>query len=256
MKAHVNRPAATIAILAAFGLSSGCGKGGQPRADAPAKAAPATARASSPPAEPLEATRARAFAEAVNLRPTDLPGFSAVPKHGESESPTERQLGNDMLRCAGGLGGSRGLGELGSGAYQRQIGLFNGSVSSAVSFSRSAAAASHELSTMRSARARGCLGHYIDRIFSRGRYAGRFKRVSLTQGSPPAPGTSGGFGWRITAAISASAVRIPFYVDVLGFVYGSAEVTLVSTGVPNPFPAAGEERLFSLLLERARAHLP
>jgi hypothetical protein len=44
---------------------------------------------------------------------------------------------------------------------------------------------------------------------------------------------------------------VPFYADILGFLDGPAEVTLVSTGFPVPFPAQEEERLFTVLLSRA-----
>jgi hypothetical protein len=44
------------------------------------------------------------------------------------------------------------------------------------------------------------------------------------------------------------------YLDILGFVYGPARVTLFSSGILRPFPAAVQQGLFSLLLARARAH--
>ena len=40
------------------------------------------------------------------------------------------------------------------------------------------------------------------------------------------------------------------------FVDGPAQVSLVTTGIPLPLPAKLEEQLFSLLLERAKAHTP
>jgi hypothetical protein len=45
-------------------------------------------------------------------------------------------------------------------------------------------------------------------------------------------------------------------MDILGFVYGPARVTLFSSGALQPFPAAAEQRLFSLLLGRAKAGVP
>jgi len=49
-------------------------------------------------------------------------------------------------------------------------------------------------------------------------------------------------------------LRIPFYLDILGFVYGPAEISLLSSGLPVPFPAALQQRLFLSLLARAKAH--
>ena len=48
-------------------------------------------------------------------------------------------------------------------------------------------------------------------------------------------------------------MRIPFYLDILGFIYGPTEVALFSSGVPVPFPAAAQQRLFLQLLARAKA---
>lgn len=78
-------------------------------------------------------------------------------------------------------------------------------------------------------------------------------RVSIASGTPPAPGTAGGFGWRISTTIVGHRIAIPFYMDVLGFVYGPSEVALLTFGLPRPFPAAIEQRLFTLLVERAKA---
>ena len=70
----------------------------------------------------------------------------------------------------------------------------------------------------------------------------------------PAPGTTGGFGWRATATLTVRGIKVRFYVDILGFVYGSATVTLSSSGVLRPFPAAAQQRLYSTLLKRAKVH--
>src|ERR1019366_6931793 len=72
-------------------------------------------------------------------------------------------------------------------------------------------------------------------------------------GNPPAQGVTGSFGLRISTAIVVRSVRIPFYLDILGFVYGPTEVILQSSGIPVPFPAAAEQHLYTLLLSRAKA---
>ena len=72
--------------------------------------------------------------------------------------------------------------------------------------------------------------------------------------SPPhAPGANGSFGWRITATFAVGRIPLSLYVDILGFILGPARVTLVSSGVLRPFPAAVQQRLYELLLARARA---
>jgi hypothetical protein len=78
--------------------------------------------------------------------------------------------------------------------------------------------------------------------------------VTIQSGTPPAPGTSGGFGWRVTASFEVRGIKLPIYLDFLGFVEGPSEVTLLSSGLLRPFPAAVQQHLFALLLARAKAH--
>jgi hypothetical protein len=78
--------------------------------------------------------------------------------------------------------------------------------------------------------------------------------VSIQSGIPPAPGTSGGFGWRVTATFTVHDIHVPIYLDFLGFVAGPAEVTLLSSGLLRPFPAEIQQRLYARLLARAKEH--
>ena len=126
--------------------------------------------------------------------------------------------------------------------------------SSSISFSRSAKAAASELATLRSPRTRGCLQRYVQALL-RSRHLGgvTFKHITIAQGKPPALGTSGGFGWRVTAYAALKGISVPVYLDVLGFIYGTAEVRLLSTGLVSPFPAGAQERLYRTLVTRAKA---
>jgi hypothetical protein len=58
----------------------------------------------------------------------------------------------------------------------------------------------------------------------------------------------------VRATFGLEGLKVPVYLDLLGFVYGPARVTLVSSGALRPFPAVAQQRLFTLLLQRARAH--
>lgn len=255
------RLGAALAAVAAGGLLLGCGKGGQGTVTVGAGASAPTATATTP-ASPApkgrgpSAAQARAFAAAVNLTPLDVPGFEASSKQHERETPAEQRLEHELLHCAGAIAGAGKQGrELSSPNFTRRGSELDQSVSSAVSFAGSAASAAKDLGVMRSSRARDCFAHYLDELFRGSRFGGGvLRRVSIAQGTPPAPGTTGGFGWRVTAAVLVRGVRVPFYLDILGFVYGPAEVTLTSSGVLIPFPAGIEEHLYGLLLQRARAH--
>ena len=118
-----------------------------------------------------------------------------------------------------------------------------------------AALATSELAKLRSSHTKDCLKRYLSLLFKGSTYRGAvIGPVSIAEGSPPAAGTSGSIGLRISTSVSIRSVRIPFYLDILGFVYGPAEVSLLSSGLPVPFPAATQQHLFLSLLARAKAH--
>jgi hypothetical protein len=54
--------------------------------------------------------------------------------------------------------------------------------------------------------------------------------------------------------LEVRGIKLPIYLDFLGFVEGPSEVTLLSSGLLRPFPAAVQQHLFALLLARAKAH--
>jgi hypothetical protein len=58
----------------------------------------------------------------------------------------------------------------------------------------------------------------------------------------------------VTASFRLQSVRVPFYLDLLGFVVGPARVTLISSGALRPFPAEIQQKLYTVLLARAREH--
>jgi hypothetical protein len=195
-----------------------------------------------------------AFAHAVNLTATDVPGFSASSKH-ERDTAEEKQLEHQMLRCAGNLTAGKGLAEASSPDYVLKRGILDLGVSSEVGVAPTPALATRELAAIRSAHVRGCFSHYLELLFKSKQFSGAIVGpVSIASGTPPAPGTAGGFGWRVTATFTVQRVRVPLYLDILGFVYGPARVTLFSSGVLRPFPAPIQQGLFSLLLSRAKAH--
>jgi hypothetical protein len=245
------RRATLLLILAGSGgLISACGK----TAPTASSASVRPAKASPPSAPPAARQRALAFAHAVNLTAGDVPGFSISSQH-ERHSAQEKQLEHQMLRCAGNLSVGRGLVEVSSPDYALKRGILDLGVSSEVGVAQTSAAAASELASIRSAHIRGCFSHYLDMLFKSKQFNGAVvSPVSIASGTPPAPGTTGGFGWRVTATFTVQRIRVPLYLDILGFVYGPARVTLFSSGVLRPFPAPIQQGLFSLLLSRARAH--
>jgi len=251
---------AAISVLLASGLLAGCGGGGHSTTAASKSSSAASKGSSAASKGSASASRARAFARAVNLRASDLPGLRASSEHHHETPAEEKRRERELLHCVGSGGSSStgtspGLVEASSKNYERNAGLASVSVSSEVSVARTTAVAAGELQAFHSSRVRGCLSHFFDALLeSQNIHGASVGPVSTKQGSPPAPGMTGSFGLRFTAAITLRGVHVPFYLDILGFVDGPARVSLSTFGLPRPFPASAEEQLFSLLLRRAKAN--
>jgi hypothetical protein len=259
LRAPLTRGAATsLAVGAACLAAWGCGKGARSTTTTAASTA-RTSKAQPQTGSPTAAQEA-AFASAVNLTAADVPGFKASPSSQHAETSDERRLQRDLAACIGAhapaAGESAGPSpsERHSPEFTRRVSLITFTTSSSISFSSSAQSAARELATLRSRRTRACLQRYVQALL-RSRHLGgvTFRHVTITQGTPPAPGTSGGFGWRVTAHASLKGISVPVYLDVLGFVYRTAEVRLLSTGLIAPFPSHAQEHLYRTLIARARA---
>jgi hypothetical protein len=260
--APVIRRLSAIALLLGIGVPLGaCGTGGHATAAATARTAPMTATATSAhtsqapraPAKPLTRSQAIAFARAVNLTAADVPGFTATRR--EHKTAAEKGGERELVRCAGALNADEKLLEISSTKFKRGHEIPVVDVSSEVSVARTPALAEKELAAIRGPRARACVSRYLDRLFKGKELRGAsISPVSISSGTPPAPGATGSFAWRIEVRFTVHSIQIPLYFDILGFVYGPAQVSLFSTGFATPLPAATQQRLFSLLLQRAKAH--
>jgi hypothetical protein len=251
VRTHKSVPVLVLAVMLA-----GCGGGGRH------VRAPTSAHAKSTGAASHAPTRARAlaFARAVNLTAADLPGFHHSVKH-DGETQREKRFTERLRRCTGVSGSSsRGAGgalaEQNSGSFRLRRDVLELTVSSEVSVAQRSDLATRELAVIRSKRVRKCFADYLDLVLGSQSHAGAtIKPVSIQAGTPPAPGATGSFGWRITEPFTVRGLRLSLYVDILGFVIGPARVTLVSSGAVRPFPAEIQQRLFALLLARASARV-
>ena len=200
--------------------------------------------------------RALALAQAVNLRAGDVPGFTAAAKERKPPTAAAQQASAELQRCEGSGAKSQPIANVGSPSFKRGgASVAQQTVSSSVMVARSAAIASSELDEIGSAHGRSCLIRYLGQLFSGLTASGaKIAPVSIAHGTPPAPSGGGSFGLRVSTALVVRSVRVPFYLDILGFVHGATEVTLQSSGIPVPFPAAAEQQLYTLLLSRAKAH--
>jgi hypothetical protein len=262
----MRRPLLMLALVLAGALLTACGKGSATSSDRVATVtvqSSATSTSAKPPTSvpapaPSDASKrqARAFAQAVNLTPADVPGFSATDKK-DSSSSSEKRLEHEMLSCAGIAGSAKAVLEESSKDFRLKRQILDLSVSSEVAVQTSAAQAQKGLAAIRSAHVRGCFTRFLQQLFdgeqTKGAKAGP---VTIQAGTPPAPGMTGSFGWRVTATFLVRGVKVPIYLDFLGFVDGPSQITLLSTGLLRPFPASVQQHLFAELLARARSHKP
>jgi hypothetical protein len=258
----------TLSLVLAGALLGACGKGSMTASTITAVASSPSAHppgspptATPPPAKPRagkgpDRSRALAFARAVNLTPADVPGFAVTDKHGKG-SASEKRLEHQMLTCAG-IGGSTGtVLEEGSKDFKLKRRILDFGVSSEVAVQSTADDAQKGLAAIRSAHVRGCFSRYLQQVFEGERTRQATPgRVTIQAGTPPAPGMDGSFGWRVTATFLVRGIKVPMYLDFLGFVDGPSQITLVSSGLLQPFPAAVQQHLCALLLARARTHAP
>jgi len=205
---------------------------------------------------PLSKAQATAFANSVNLTAADVPGFKVAPVHKEkSKTAAEKELGHELSRCVD-AGFGKAIANVESEEYELETNSQQENVQSSVAVQPKSSLAAKELAVVRGSHARSCLSHYLNLAFKGPQFRGlTVGPVSIRHDTPPAPGTTGSFALHIAVTITADGIRVPIYFDLLGFVYGPARVTLETAGVAAPFPAATEQRLFSLLLARAKAHV-
>lgn len=248
-----------LVLLLAGGSLLACGTGEHSSSTAATSTSGDGSKKSAVPAPGAHLSKAQALvlARSINLRASDVPGFTASAKEEKTnETASEKRLEQEMLRCVGasglGSGFGKSLAEARSEDFKLERGIINLGVHSEVSVAQSAALASKDLAALRGSRVKACLSHYLNLFFKASVHSGtKVGQVSIQSGTPPAPGTSGSFGWRISSTFTVRRIPVPFYFDILSFAYGPAEVTLFSSGLPAPFPAKAQENLFSLLVARA-----
>jgi hypothetical protein len=251
MGTAMRRTIIPLVLAVAGGALASCGGGSHTTSSSRSTAG--TPQPGAPTGKVPTKPQALAFARAVNLTAADMPGFSASSTH-ERKTPRERRLERQALACAGSVASEKKIAEASSREFELKRGILDLGVSSEVSVARTSTIAARGLSALRGAHVRDCFSHYLDLLFKEQRSAGATAGpVSIQSGTPPAPGTTGGFGWRVTATFTVRHITVHLYMDLLGFVYGPAQVTLFSSGVLRPFPATVQQRLFALLLRRAKA---
>jgi hypothetical protein len=196
-------------------------------------------------------SRDLAIAQAINLRASDLPGFSPEPSQ---PNPASNELQARARHCPGIQGLGQHSDEVKAESSQFQAGPSQ--VGSEAAIERSSGIVASDFALLRTGRIQSCLRQMFEGLSvpaSNGILI-TVSGVQLTSLTPPATGAHQSFGLRMAMTFSALGRSVPFTMDILGFGVGRDEVSLSTFSVEQPFPARTEQQLSKLLVARALAH--
>jgi hypothetical protein len=200
--------------------------------------------------------QALAFARAVNLSVGDIPEAS-VEKSRTSRTDAEEKREEDACEPPADGGDPHKIAESSSPKLRRGQELEIEQIGSSVAILGDERAVARQFALLASPTLRECGARVLTRHLDDKRLSdARWGHVTVSRLAVNAPGASATVGLRIVEDLDLpfSEVTIPFYVDMLGFAIGRAEVALVAASATQPVPAATEQELLALLLARARAH--
>jgi hypothetical protein len=244
--------AAALCAAALASLTAGC--------SGASNAADARLRSATTPVSP----QAKAYAKAVNLRAADVPGITEEPGAGEGAIGNGLPLGA-LDRCVGDLGRSA-LADapiLSSWfiAPKSRLWTFRPRVAkekaapgeliySEIDVMRDEASAIREVAALGTARARVCLKNHPKTSHGKPSIS-NVEVYPLTPDSAHLPVTD----LRMAGTLrSSDHTKEAFYYDVIGATSGRSAITLHVASWQQPFPVRNEQRLMSLLLQRASKH--
>jgi hypothetical protein len=255
--ASKGRLARTLGVLSlTSGLLLGCGNGHTLSGKSAQAKGVTLTTSSTGTAGGAKVTRAQAlaFARAVNLKTADIPEGSIDHKNKAHSDPLEQQ---ELSRCESAARWRTKLIEASSPRFTRGKELEREEISSSVTVLGGGARTAPELSRLESSHVRDCIARVLTKRFAEKSIGeAHWGRFALSRLPVQAPGADGTIGIRASTTLnfSFSEISVPIYVDVLGFSAGPVAVGLVAVSATQPVPAATEQRLLILLLERTNAH--
>ena len=205
---------------------------------------------------PISVAAAEAFAHAINLTVSDIPGATARKRESHSESPREKQREKRALAKCLGAEPVHEIVDVKSPQLDRGVGIEGESFTSSVTVVAHPVEAEREIAAVRRFGGQPCLARLLRRRLldkSLGRARLGPVRISLLHPRVAAAAASAGLRIEITL-LTARGTSIPLYTDELAFALGCAEVQLGAYSVAQPVASTTEQELLSLLSQRARAH--
>jgi hypothetical protein len=200
----------------------------------------------------MSKSAATSLANAINLKPADLPAYQATP----AQKDTSDEAANARFaRCIGAVPESKDIVNIDSPDFSAGAGTHARQLSSNVTVLPSAALAAKDLAAARSPRTRTCLRTFVNALLSKSA-SGQvtFSSARITRLHPSAKGSDGAFGYRVRVVAKGPAATLPFYVDILAFTKGPVEVSLTGVSITERLPSTLEQRLLDTLASRAQGH--
>jgi hypothetical protein len=199
----------------------------------------------------------RGVAQEINLRASDLPGFTV---QNSGSDAADHALDARMTACMGpgwiANEGRTDLADISSPQFVSGTGLQTELVSSDVTIARSAAAVRRDLALVNSGHIQSCFAQALDGVTVPTAHgpAVTIGSVQVTSLSVPVARSDGGFGMRATMVMSALGINVPVVLDILGYSVGRDELSLMALAIGHPSSAPTEQRLSTLLVNRALEH--
>jgi hypothetical protein len=195
--------------------------------------------------------QAKAFADSVNLRPGDLPGFTVSPP--DKNTAADDKTAADLSSCVGGTPPSEALVDVNSDNFDRGQDLDTVEFSSDVTVFPSVADVQRDLRALTSAKGLVCL-----KVALGGLLAGGSGQPGVTTGAPvltklplTVPGSQGAFKIRVAISITGPGVQAEAVIDQLAFAHGQTELQVSDYSLGTPPDATTEQNLADLVAKRA-----
>jgi hypothetical protein len=196
-------------------------------------------------------SEAVAFARAVNLRTSDLPG--STPLRGEFGPPLPAAVVQRRdLQCGRrSRTPSPAVASEGSGFFDPHMGL----VGSIIFVMPSEALAEAEVVALPSRSGRACLAHFVRREFAgvEGALEGATYATKVTFVPVAKLLGRGAIAVHVLAKLLPRKAKFAYVAEVI-FRVGAADILFAARSEGRRFPVATERRLLSLLYRRAKAH--
>jgi uncharacterized protein YceK len=254
-RSPMRRIIVTVPLVAATLLMGGCGTSDHTSSSTTTSTTAAHTAAAS---DSITKAQASAYARAVNLVASDMPGAEIIKPEKERGAPSQASV--QVASCAGGVSPTRRVANIKSATFKLGRAGALAQVKSSVEAFPTAALATQNYTALRSARGRACIARLFPQLLE-GKTTASVRVGPITTSFLPSPLPVGqeSFGVRVVSTFTGSSltggeVRIPVYVDVYAILAGPAEINFSDSAVAHPVAPSTERRLLSLLYSRAQEH--